>query len=116
MKRAVLACAIAGAFLALAGVPWAQGPSASDKIAIDGWALNMSNVATGANQSIRITIDRWSSPAQRDRLIEVFVEKKQEGLLRALEKEPVLGRFNYPGYMGPDPNNTMRLGTRFLTR
>src|SRR4029079_9258856 len=25
--------------------------------------------------------------------------------------QPRLGRFNFPGYMGPDPNNVMRLGT-----
>ena len=86
-------------------------PSAADKVTINGWALNMSNIATGANQSIRITIDRWSNPSQREHLISTFLEKKQTGLLRELEKQPELGRFNFPGYMGPDPNNTMRLGT-----
>jgi hypothetical protein len=86
-------------------------PSATDKVTINGWALNMSNIATGANQSIRITIDRWSNPSQREHLIATFLEKKQNGLLRELEKQPEVGRFNFPGYMGPDPNNTMRLGT-----
>jgi hypothetical protein len=86
-------------------------PSATDKVTINGWALNMSNIATGANQSIRITIDRWSNPSQREHLITTFLEKKQNGLLRELEKQPEVGRFNFPGYMGPDPNNTMRLGT-----
>jgi hypothetical protein len=86
-------------------------PSASDKVTINGWALNMSNIATGANQSIRITIDRWSNPSQREHLITTFLEKKQNGLLRELEKQPEAGRFNFPGYMGSDPNNTMRLGT-----
>jgi hypothetical protein len=38
-----------------------------------------------------------------------FLEKKQDGLLRELEKQPELGRFRFPGYMGP--NNVMRLGT-----
>jgi hypothetical protein len=86
-------------------------PSATDKVTINGWALSMSNVATGANQTIRINIDRWSSPAQRQSLIDTFLEKKQDGLLRELEKQPEMGRFNFPGYMGPDPNNIMRLGT-----
>lgn len=86
-------------------------PSASDRVTVNGWALNMSNIATGANQSIRINIDRWSNPSQRQHLISTFLEKKQDGLLRELEKQPELGRFNFPGYMGPDPNNTMRLGT-----
>jgi len=91
--------------------PPSKAPSATDKVTISGWALSMSNVATGANQTIRINIDRWSSVAQRQHLIETFLEKKQDGLLRELEKQPELGRFNFPGYMGPDPNNTMRLGT-----
>ena len=86
-------------------------PSASDKVQITGWALNMSNIATGANQSIQITIDGWSNPSQRQHLIQTFMEKKQDGLVRELEKQPELGRFRFPGYMGPDPNNIMRLGT-----
>src|SRR6186713_1280249 len=86
-------------------------PSATDKMRITGWALNMSNIATGANDTIQITIDRWSSLAQRQRLIDTFLEKKQNGLLRELEDQPEVGRFNFPGYFGPDPNNVMRLGT-----
>jgi hypothetical protein len=89
----------------------ADQPTATDKVTITGWALNMSNVATGTNQTIQITIDRWSTPAQRQLLIDTFMQKKQDGLLRELEKQPRLGRFNFPGYMGPDPNNVMRLGT-----
>jgi hypothetical protein len=86
-------------------------PSATDKVTINGWALNMSNIATGANQTIRINIDSWSNQSQREHLISTFLEKKQEGLLRELEKQPERGRFNFPGYMGPDPNNIFRLGT-----
>lgn len=86
-------------------------PSATDKLTIEGWAVNLSNVATGANQTIRINIDGWSSQAQRQLLIGTFLEKGQDGLLRALEDQKEIGRFNFPGYFGPDPNNTMRLGT-----
>jgi hypothetical protein len=86
-------------------------PSATDRITINGWALSMSNVAPGANQTIRIDINRWSSPAQRQHLIATFREKEQDGLLRELEKQPELGRFSFPGYQGPDPNSIFRLGT-----
>ena len=86
-------------------------PSATDKVVIDGWALNMGNTATGANAKIRINIDGWSNPSQRQHLIDTFFEKKQQGLVSELLKQPEIGRFNFPGYMGPDPNNTMRLGT-----
>jgi hypothetical protein len=102
MKATILACA-----LVVASVQ----PAPTDRVTINGWALNMSNIATGANQTIRINIDRWSNPSQREHLINTFLEKKQDGLLRELEKQPELGRFSFPGYMGPDPNNVMRLGT-----
>ena len=110
-------CAVVAGCLALAtgssGLI-AQQPAQitpSDKLSIRGWALNMSNTATGANQGIQIDIDGWSTVAERDRLIDIFMEKKQNGLVRALEDLPERGRFRFPGYMGPDPNNTMRLGT-----
>jgi hypothetical protein len=115
MKSSIAVCVVAGA-LAAASIAMPAGaqspaPSANDKVTINGWALNMSNIATGANQSIRINIDRWSSASQRQHLIEVFFAKKQDGLLNELQKQPEVGRFNFPGYMGPDPNNVMRLGT-----
>jgi hypothetical protein len=106
---ALLALAVSG----LGAVSDEQAGAAADTgaVRITGWALNMSNIATGANQTIRIDINRWSNQSQRAHLIQTFQEKKQDGLLRELEKQPELGRFNFPGYMGPDPNNTMRLGT-----
>ena len=114
MKATILASiatlALAATAVTVAGEQSVQ-PSATDKVTIEGWALNMSNVATGANQMIRINIDKWSNPKQRELLITTFMEKKQKGLLSVLEDQPEVGRFNFPGYMGPDPNNVMRLGT-----
>ncbi len=115
MRTAALSSIIVGLLtVTLSVLPAAQSdaPFGTDKVTILGTALNMSNVATGANQTIRININRWSTPEQRQHLITTFLEKGgQEALLRELEKEPELGRFNFPGYFGPDPNNTMRLGT-----
>jgi hypothetical protein len=117
MNKLIIAVAAAALMTSVAAVTMrAQGqpstePSATDKVRIVGWALNMSNIATGANQTIQIDIDGWSNPSQRQHLIETFLEKKQDGLLRELEKQPDLGKFRFPGYMGPDPNNVMRLGT-----
>ena len=115
MKATILAFSTAVA-LAVISLPVVQAqsvqPSATDKVVINGWALNMSNVATGANQSIRINIDKWSNEKQRELLINTFLEKKnQKALLNVLEDQPEVGRFNFPGDMGPDPNNVMRLGT-----
>ena len=111
--RIIIGAAIVAAALVVGGpLLGAQNePGGTGKVIINGWALNMSNIATGANQSIQITINRWSTAAQRQALIDTFMQKKQDGLLKALEKQPELGRFKFPGYMGPDPNHTMRLGT-----
>ena len=114
MKTAGLATVVSVLSMVLTAVPSAQSdaPFGTDKVTILGNALNMSNTATGANQTIRIYIERWSTPSQRQHLIETFLEKGgQNALVKELEKQPELGRFNFPGYMGPDPNNTMRLGT-----
>jgi len=114
-KTAALASIVAGVLSStLTAFPAAQSdaPFGNDRVTILGTALNMSNTATGANQTIRINIDRWSTPSQRQHLITTFLEKGgQNALLKELNKQPELGRFNFPGYLGPDPNNTMRLGT-----
>ena len=107
----IAASLLAVAVMGVLALAQSVKPSADDKLTINGWALSMSNVAPGANQTIQIQINGWSSPAQRQHLIETFLAKKQEGLVRELEKQPELGRFNFPGYMGPDPNSVMRLGT-----
>src|SRR5262245_59353178 len=124
MKTTVSACILASMLTAtMMALPQAQPsqakpqaqpsatPSATDKVVINGWALSMGTVATGKNQSIRININKWSNPQQRAHLIQTFLDKKQDGLLRELEKQPEMGRFNFPGYMGPDPNSVFRLGT-----
>ncbi len=107
----IAAGALAASAMAGAAVEQPAAPTATDKVTINGWALSMSNVATGANQTIQIRINSWSTASQRKHLIDTFLAKKQEGLLSELGKQPERGRFNFPGYMGPDPNNTMRLGT-----
>jgi hypothetical protein len=111
VSATILACALTATVITTAAGQQSSAPSATDKVVIEGWALSMSNVATGKNQNIRINIDKWSNPKQREQLIQTFLEKKQDGLLRELEKQPELGRFTFPGYMGPDPNSVMRLGT-----
>ena len=111
MKAFVLTCIAAGALFAAQAPAPSKAPVSTEKIRIEGWALSMGTVATGKNQSIQIRINKWSSPAQRQHLIETFLQKKQDGLLSELEKQPELGRFSFPGYVGPDPNSVFRLGT-----
>ena len=72
------------------------------------FAVNMSNNLTGANGIIQITLDKWSTEQERATLLQT-VPKGQDDLVRALQKAPVKGRINIPGWQGPDPQN-YRLG------
>ena len=105
MKRLMMMSFTIGVVLAAAAASHVAAqstdPFATDKVRITGWALNMSNTATGANQTIQIDIDGWSNPSQRQHLIDTFMEKKQDGLVRELEKQPELGKFRFPVTWGP---------------
>ena len=109
MRKAVIAAVMGVCVLLTAGIT--TSAQNAEKVRITGWALSFGTVATGANQTIQIDIDNWSTTAQRDRLIAVFMEKKQKGLQDALQDMPEIGRWRFPGYIGPDPNNIYRLGT-----
>ena len=67
------------------------------------FAVDISNTAPRANASpVDITINRWSTDAERDRLMSAFREKGQDGLLSELQKLPVVGGFNTPGSLRYD--------------
>ena len=85
----------------------AQAPQdmPADKLEIDAFAVNMSNIATGANARVAITVNQWSTDAERERLIETMLSKGSDALLRELQKAPVKGRFRIPGQQPPDPHH-----------
>jgi hypothetical protein len=68
-------------------------------------AVNMSNNLTGANGILEITVEKYSTPEERAKLLQTVVEKGQQGLLKELQKAPVKGRIRIPGWQGSDPNN-----------
>ncbi len=80
-----------------------------DKLEITAFAVNMSNIGTGANEVVQIRIDSWSSAEERKHLIDTMIEKNTDALLRELQKTPSHGRFSIPGLRGADPHN-LRLG------
>jgi hypothetical protein len=86
-----------------------RGQMPEAPIRLRAFAVNMTNVAAGTSGTLQITIDRWSTSAERAELIDAMTSKGQDALLARLQKAPVKGRINLPGYMGPDPNN-YRLG------
>ena len=108
--RNTIVAACAAALFAMPGIAGAQDQAVpNEKLDISAFAVNMSNIGTGANASVRITIDKWSSAEERQMLVETMVEKGPDALLKALQKVPEKGRFSIPGLMGPDPYQ-LRLG------
>jgi hypothetical protein len=73
------------------------------------FGMNMTNVATGTSGMIEITVDRWSTPEERQEIITTMTEKGQDQLLRVLSRAKDKGHIRLPAYAGPDPNN-YRLG------
>lgn len=86
-----------------------EAQPSSEGLDITAFAVNMSTIATGANAVVQIRINSWSTPEERQRLVSTAVEKKEEALLRELQKAKVRGRFQIPGLTGPDPHH-LRLG------
>lgn len=67
------------------------------------FAINVSNMTPRAQTSpVDITITRWSSDADRDRLRAILIEKGQDALLEALQKMPVVGYLTTPGSLRYD--------------
>src|SRR5262245_4128433 len=79
--------------------------------ALGAFAVNMTNVnlPRGNAGTIQIRITGWSAEATRERLISTMLDKGQNALLSALQKEPEQGRISIPGWQGADPQN-YRLG------
>lgn len=93
-------CAVLGvAVLSLVPV---QAQPDSGPLHLRAFAVNMSNVATGANADVDINITRWSTEAERQKLITAFVEKGPTKLLDALQDQKPVGIFKLPNRLGYD--------------
>jgi hypothetical protein len=107
--RTRLAVAVTSLAMVAASFQLVSGQIPEVPLRMRAFAVNMTNVATGANGILEITIDRWSTAAEREQLIKAMAEKGQNELLKLLERAPVKGRIRIPGWQGPDPQN-YRLG------
>ncbi len=101
--RTVLAVAAAAAAIALTAAAPAAQSSFSGPEKFTAFAVDISNTAPRANATaVDITINRWSSDADRDRLLQVLREKGQDALLSELQKLPVVGGISTPGSLRYD--------------
>jgi hypothetical protein len=90
-------------------VPPALSQTIGEKLAITAFAVNMSNIGTGATATVDFTIDRWSTDKEREQLVTTVIEQGTDALLRKLKDMPSHGRMRFPSWQGPDPLNA-RLG------
>jgi hypothetical protein len=104
---ATLAGCAALAVTALAGATRAQ--TNGEKLEMTAFAVNMSNIGTGMNNTVQIKVDAWSTAEERKQLLSTIVEQKPAALVKALQKMPAKGRFWIPTLRGRDPHQ-LRLG------
>jgi len=104
MKKALVAIAVG--LLVLCGVDvgvgaqTASSPAPKLPLRMTGWAVNMSNIATGANGTIELRVTNWSTAKEREAFIATFLDKGQDALLASLKKARGIGRMRYPGTTG----------------
>lgn len=68
-----------------------------------GFAIDMGGMNRRTSSShVTITIDRWSSVEEHQRLVDAFKEKGADALFDALQKIKPLGRISTPGSIGYD--------------
>lgn len=98
MKTLAAAC-----LAALVAVPIAAQSNMGHPEKFTAFAVNMSNMTARAQTSqVDITINRWSTDADRDKLLQILKTKGQDALLDALQKMPVVGYINTPGSLRYD--------------
>ena len=90
---------------ALAGTSRSTGTQAQHLEQFSAFAVNLQGARPGDRSMsgvIQITIDRWSSEAERNTLIDAFDSKGQDGLLNALERMKPTGYIKLPNTLGYD--------------
>ncbi len=109
MKTRLITATAAAAIAIAALVVPSHAQTNDEKLHIEAFAVNMSNIATGANQLLMVDVNAWSLADERKLLITTMLDKGQNALLKALQKTKPLGRMWFPQWQGPDPHHA-RLG------
>ena len=102
---------IAGACLAaILALPASGQSNMAKPEKFTAFAVNVSNVTPRAAAGpVDITINRWSTDSERDRLRGILHDKGQDALLEALQKLPVVGYISTPGSLRYDLHFARRL-------
>lgn len=90
----------AGMLTVLAGVLSAQTESAP--VRYTALAVNMGSPARWTTLTVEMVVNRWSTDAERDRLMAVLMEKGADALLETLRDMPRVGYIRTPDSIGYD--------------
>jgi hypothetical protein len=101
-RKTKLSFVLAAVVVLLASQPAAPRAD-QEPMRIEAWAVNMSNIGTGTTGQVEFTIERWSTPEERERLVTTMLERGQDALLKELQNMPSHGRMSFPTWQGPDP-------------
>lgn len=85
---------LVGAIATTASLP-VSGQTNRPKESYNATAINMGSGPAMAGR-VLITVDRWSTAAERDRLLKVLVDKGPEKLLDAVQDNPKAGFIRFP--------------------
>jgi hypothetical protein len=91
--------ALAGALLA-GPVMRAQSNQPGEEF--NAFAVNMGALTQGSTASLIITVNRWSSEAEKEKVIGTLKEKGPEAMLRVLQDIPRIGSIRTPQSIGYD--------------
>src|SRR4051812_10481255 len=80
---------------------WIYGQVPEGAMRMRAFVINMTNVRTGSNNVVEITLDRYSTAAERKDLIDTMAAGGQNALLKKMQKIPIKGRIRIPGWVGP---------------
>jgi hypothetical protein len=92
-------CVLIG-MLAAAAAPATQTHGTAERFTA--LAVNMGSPARFTTATVELVVNRWSSEAERDRLLSVLLEKGPNQLLEALRETPRVGYIRTPDSIGYD--------------
>jgi hypothetical protein len=96
-------CTVATSFACVAAVAAAQTHGAPEKFTA--FAVNLDSSTPGVRPGagvVDMVVERWSTDAERDRLMKALVEKGPEKLLDTLQGMPRVGYIRTPNSIGYD--------------
>jgi hypothetical protein len=100
--RAVVVC-VAATSVTLATVPATDTAHADSALArYTATAVNIGSPGRAVATTVDIVVNRWSTDAERDRLLSTLVEKGPEALLDELQDLPRVGYFRTPDSLAYD--------------